>query len=163
MPTHIDLSHHLRVPFPPTGLGRHPDPGQKFSNLWEGDAIGAHFHDGFDHLDTNQENEVAGIINFNEITRGAFQACYMGYDLSGRYEGQGLMTEGLRAAIDYAFSMLNLHRIMANYQPYNTRSGNVLKRLGFVIEGTVKDYLFLKGEWKDHVLTSLINHQWKAP
>lgn len=110
----------------------------------------------------NKENEIIGNINLNEIVRGAFQACYLGYDISGKYEGQGLITEGVQAVIHYAFTTLNLHRLMANYQPYNIRSGNVLKRLGFVIEGTAKDYLRINGDWKDHVLTSLTNVQWKA-
>lgn len=37
------------------------------------------------------------------------------------------------------------------------RAARVLQRLGFTIEGTAKDYLFLAGRWQDHILTSLIN------
>ena len=112
-------------------------------------------------FESMNDKEIVGTVNLNEITRGFFQACYVGYDLSVRYEKQGLMAEALQAVVHYAFTNLNLHRLMANYQPYNIRSGNVLKRLGFTIEGTAKDYLFISGEWKDHVLTSLTNHQWK--
>lgn len=46
---------------------------------------------------------------------------------------------------------------MANYMPANARSAAVLQRLGFTIEGTARDYLFLAGAWQDHVLTSLTN------
>jgi len=112
-------------------------------------------------FDVDNDTEIIGTTNLSDITRGVFQACYIGYDLSGGYESQGLMTEGLQAVIDYAFSVLNLHRLMANYQPYNIRSGNVLTRLGFVIEGTAKDYLLINGRWRDHVLTSLTNPRWK--
>lgn len=106
-------------------------------------------------------NEVIGTVNLGEIARGPFQACYLGYDLSGTHEGKGFMTEALQAVIDYIFSTLKLHRIMANYQPYNSRSGKVLDRLGFVVEGHAKDYLLINGEWRDHVLTSLTNPEWK--
>jgi ribosomal-protein-alanine N-acetyltransferase len=46
---------------------------------------------------------------------------------------------------------------MANYRPENERSGILLERLGFVREGLAKDYLFIDGQWRDHVLTSLTN------
>jgi ribosomal-protein-alanine N-acetyltransferase len=67
------------------------------------------------------------------------------------------MHEALEAAIRYAFDELRLHRIMANYVPTNERSGRVLRRLGFVIEGYARDYLFIGGRFMDHVLTSLTN------
>lgn len=46
---------------------------------------------------------------------------------------------------------------MANYMPANRRSAAVLDRLGFAIEGKAKAYLYLGGQWRDHVLTSLTN------
>ena len=77
-------------------------------------------------------------------------------------QGKGYMTEGLKSAIDYVFQELNLHRVMANYMPHNQRSGNVLKRLGFVVEGYARDYLLINGKWQDHILTSLTNPHWQA-
>jgi ribosomal-protein-alanine N-acetyltransferase len=98
-----------------------------------------------------------GYLNFSEVVRGVFLACYMGYALAQRAQGKGYMTEACRAGIDYMFERAGLHRIMANYMPHNERSAAVLRRLGFVLEGTAKDYLFLAGRWQDHVLTSLTN------
>jgi ribosomal-protein-alanine N-acetyltransferase len=101
--------------------------------------------------------DVVGECNFTAIVRGPFQACYLGYNLDHRAEGRGLMSEALRAAIDYVFSELKLHRIMANYMPANERSGRLLRRLGFTVEGYARDYLLIAGEWRDHILTSLTN------
>lgn len=119
------------------------------------------FHDGtgysfciFDRA-AGSGGEILGFLNFNEIVRGVFLACYMGYSLAERAQGKGLMTEACRAGIDYIFKEVRLHRIMANYMPTNVRSAAVLERLGFTIEGTAKSYLYLAGEWQDHVLTSL--------
>ncbi len=66
------------------------------------------------------------------------------------------------ATIDYAFRELRLHRIMANYRPENGRSGRLLERLGFVREGYARDYLFIDGAWRDHVLTSKTNPHFDA-
>ncbi|MGB7922308.1 MAG: GNAT family N-acetyltransferase [Pyrinomonadaceae bacterium] len=103
------------------------------------------------------EGPVVGDCNFTNIVRGAFQSCYLGYKIDRQRVGQGLMSEALAAAITYAFDDLGLHRIMANYVPVNERSGRLLRRLGFVVEGYARDYLFIAGEWRDHVLTSLTN------
>jgi ribosomal-protein-alanine N-acetyltransferase len=102
---------------------------------------------------------VVGVCNFSAFIRGAFQACYLGYSIDYRDEGRGLMREALSAAIRYAFDELHLHRIMANYVPTNERSGRLLRRLGFTVEGYARDYLLINGEWRDHVMTSLTNPQ----
>ncbi len=111
----------------------------------------------------SEEAPVVGYANLSNFVRGAFQACYIGYGLAEARQGQGLMTEALRAVIDHAWGALKLHRIMANYLPQNERSARVLKKLGFVVEGYAKDYLFIDGRWQDHVLTSLTNDRWTPP
>jgi [ribosomal protein S5]-alanine N-acetyltransferase len=100
---------------------------------------------------------VLGECNFTNIVRGPFQACFLGFSIGGRYEGRGLMSEALSAAIDYVFNEYRLHRIMANHRPENLRSGNLLTKLGFEREGLARAYLKINGEWADHVLTSRIN------
>jgi ribosomal-protein-alanine N-acetyltransferase len=107
--------------------------------------------------------QVIGTVNFNQIVRGVFQASYLGYALDEQEEGKGLMSEALRIGIDYMFRERNLHRIMANYLPENTRSARVLEKLGFVIEGRAKAYLHINGRWQDHILTSLTNADWRQP
>ena len=104
---------------------------------------------------------VIGDCNFTNIMRGPFQACYLGYKLDRGRVGQGLMSEALAGAISYVFDDLKLHRVMANYVPVNERSGRLLRRLGFVVEGYARDYLFIAGEWRDHVLTALTNPKLK--
>lgn len=107
------------------------------------------------------DGAVAGDCNFSNFVRGPFQACYLGYKISKRVEGRGLMREALTAATGYAFETLRLHRIMANYVPINERSGRLLRKLGFTIEGYARDYLLVGGAWRDHILTSLTNTKLK--
>ncbi|HEX8709075.1 MAG TPA: GNAT family N-acetyltransferase [Pyrinomonadaceae bacterium] len=103
------------------------------------------------------EGAVVGECNFSNIMRGPFHACYLGYKLDHRAVGRGLMHEALAGAIAYAFESLKLHRIMANYLPTNERSGRLLRRLGFVVEGYARDYLLIAGKWQDHIMTALTN------
>jgi len=106
---------------------------------------------------------VIGQISFTSYMRGPHQSCNLGYNIDHRFEGRGLMKEALRAAIDYAFHRLKFHRIAANYMPVNERSGRVLRRLGFSVEGYARDYLFLGGAWRDHVLTALYSPDSSPP
>ena len=98
---------------------------------------------------------VVGTANYTNIVRGAFHACHLGYQLARTHQGRGLMAEALRATNAFMFEAMHMHRIMANYRPENLRSGRLLERLGFVREGHAKDYLFIDGAWRDHVLTAL--------
>jgi ribosomal-protein-alanine N-acetyltransferase len=103
---------------------------------------------------------VIGTVNFTSILRRSAQFCFLGYGLAQEHQGKGFMTEALRAATNFVFDDLNLHRISANYVPTNERSGRVLKKLGFQVEGYARDYLYLNGKWRDHILTSLLNEKW---
>ncbi|HGJ5858921.1 MAG TPA: ribosomal protein S5-alanine N-acetyltransferase [Arsenophonus nasoniae] len=102
------------------------------------------------------ETEVIGVINFSNVIRGAFQACYLGYSMCEIWQGKGLMYEALIPTIHFMQYQQQMHRIMANYMPHNHRSGNLLKRIGFRPEGYAKAYLQINGEWRDHILMSLI-------
>lgn len=104
-----------------------------------------------------KKTHVLGVCNFSNIARGVFQGCHLGFSISEKYQGQGLMHEILDAGMAYIFSGLKLHRIMANYIPDNHRSATLLQRLGFEREGLAKAYLKISGEWQDHILTSKIN------
>ncbi|MDJ0719325.1 MAG: ribosomal protein S5-alanine N-acetyltransferase [Prochloraceae cyanobacterium] len=105
--------------------------------------------------------KIVGSVNFSNFIRGSFQSCTLGYSLAEAEQGKGYMTEALKVAIAYTFKDLNLHRIMAAYLPHNQRSGKLLKRLGFKVEGYAYDYLSIDDRWEDHVLTSLINPNWQ--
>jgi ribosomal-protein-alanine N-acetyltransferase len=102
-----------------------------------------------------------GHISLDEIVRRAAHFCYLGYCIDKDKEGGGYMREALQEVIRFTFEDLNLHRVMANYQPHNMRSGMILKRLGFTVEGYARDYLYINGKWCDHILTSLTNTEWK--
>lgn len=108
------------------------------------------------------EDTVIGTVNFSNFVRRAAQYCNVGYGIDEQMQGKGYMTEALVAAVDYVFSTLNLHRIMANYMPTNEKSSRVLKKAGFVVEGYARDYLYLNGAWRDHILTSITNRDWKG-
>jgi [ribosomal protein S5]-alanine N-acetyltransferase len=100
---------------------------------------------------------VIGNLSLTQIYRGHAQYCLMGYSLAASAQGNGYMVEAVRAAVRYAFDVLRLHRVMANYMPHNVHSAAVLRRAGFTVEGYARDYIRIDGRWQDHILTSMVN------
>lgn len=96
-------------------------------------------------------------VTLSNVVRGVFAAAHLGYSVDAAAQGVGIGTEAVRAVVDFAFHVLRLHRVMANYQPTNERSARLLRRLGFVPEGYARDYLYIAGAWRDHVLTAKQN------
>ncbi|WP_341939118.1 GNAT family N-acetyltransferase [Marinimicrobium sp. C2-29] len=103
------------------------------------------------------EEKVVAHCSLTNIVYGPLQGCFMGYGVSKDHEGYGMMKRVCAAANSHAFQELGLNRVMANYMPRNTRSANLLRRMGFFEEGLARKYLKINGVWEDHVLTSKLN------
>ncbi|MCU1633804.1 MAG: acetyltransferase, ribosomal protein N-acetylase [Micrococcaceae bacterium] len=105
----------------------------------------------------NDDDTVAGRLTLSGITRGPFQSCSMGYWLSEDQTGKGLATEAVRAAVHFAFTELELHRVQAEILVSNVASRNVLDRSGFTQYGLAPKYLKIAGRWQDHLMFQRLN------
>jgi ribosomal-protein-alanine N-acetyltransferase len=103
--------------------------------------------------------EFVGVININEVIRGAFQSGSLGYYAFEPHAGKGLMREGLTLVIKHAFGKLKLHRLEANIQPGNHASIAIVKNCGFVCEGLGRRLLKVRGRWQDHERWALLASQ----
>lgn len=84
---------------------------------------------------------VIGSVALNNIVRGAFQSCFLGYKLDGALCGRGYMTQAVEACTRFAFGPAALHRVEANVMPRNTASLRVLEKCGYRPEGLARRYL----------------------
>lgn len=111
----------------------------------------------------DEPGRIVGQVHFSGVARGPFQNALLGYQLDAAFQGRGLMHEALSAAIGEMFSeRVNLHRLQAAHLPENTRSAAVLARLGFAPEGLARRYLFIGGQWRDHVINALLNDAFRG-
>jgi len=104
--------------------------------------------------------ELVGVINVNEIVRGALRSAYLGYYAFVPHAGRGYMVEGLALALRWIFGALALHRVEANIQPGNAASRALVRRLGFRREGFSPRYLKVAGRWRDHERWALVAEDW---
>jgi len=116
---------------------------------------------GFLVIDRNSRG-IAGVININEVIRGAFQNGSLGYYAFSPYAGKGLMREGMLLVLKYAFGKLKLHRVEANIQPSNRASIDLVRKCGFVCEGLSRRMLKVCGRWKDHERWALLADDFQA-
>lgn len=98
-----------------------------------------------------EASRVIGSLGFNNIVRGCFQSCFLGYRLSEEEQGKGYMTEALKAGCHVMFSEFGLHRVEANIMPHNAASLRVTEKSGFRNEGLSRRYLKINGRWEDHI------------
>ncbi|WP_423600856.1 GNAT family N-acetyltransferase [Roseateles sp. MS654] len=105
--------------------------------------------------------EIVAAISCTNIVFGPFQACNLGYSIAASLEGNGIMHLALDSILHHMLGVVGLNRIMANYMPHNVRSGKLLRRLGFSVEGYAVEYLKIAGVWEDHVLSSITASRFK--
>ena len=106
-------------------------------------------HEGF-VICLNDSDEIVGVINVNNVVKGAFRSASVGYYASQAHAGRGYMREGLMHVTQHAFRELGLHRIEANIQPGNTASIRLVRGCGFQREGLSPRFLYINGAWRDH-------------
>lgn len=97
------------------------------------------------------EDVVVGLLGYNYWSVPHNRAA-IGYDLSMRLWGQGLMTEAMTAVLDHGFGAMGLNRVEAWTNAANTESIRMLRRLGFWQEGTLHEQFFEGGRYHDVAL-----------
>ena len=95
--------------------------------------------------------KVVGMLGLNEIVRGAFQSCFLSYNMDHTLWGRGYGSEAIAYGTEWAFRVLGLHRVEANIMPRNTASRRAAAKAGFVEEGLSRQYLKINGVWEDHI------------
>jgi ribosomal-protein-alanine N-acetyltransferase len=104
-------------------------------------------------------NELIGTCGYYDWNKTARRA-EIGYDLDPAYWGQGIMTEALRAVLEYGFEKMALNRIQAIIDSENARSLKLVHRLGFKKEGVLRQRSYFKGQFRDDVCFSLLKKEW---
>jgi ribosomal-protein-serine acetyltransferase len=86
----------------------------------------------------------------------------VGYWLARDAQGRGVMTEAVRAYVDYAFATLGLHRVVIEAAVENARSRAIPERLGFREEGVLREVERVGERMLDHVVYAVLAADWPA-
>lgn len=108
-------------------------------------------------FEKKNSKKIIGTVVFSYVKKAPFYSCMIGYKLLPEYWHMGYALEALQKTMEIVLPFLKLHRIEAFVLPDNTPSTNLLQRLNFHKEGTLKESFFIQGEWRDHELYTFIN------
>jgi RimJ/RimL family protein N-acetyltransferase len=87
----------------------------------------------------------------------------IGYALISSERGKGYGAEAAQIMVDYLFLTKEIARIQAVTNVKNLASQRVLEKVGFKREGTLRKALYVRGEWADGYLYSILREEWKNP
>ena len=87
----------------------------------------------------------------------------IGYTLIPTERRKGYCTEAVEIMVDYLFLSKNIGRIQAHTDVRNEGSQKILEHVGFIREGTIRKSSFVRGEWRDMFLYSILREEWKEP
>ena len=87
------------------------------------------------------------------------ESCEIGYWLLGTFEGKGYMREAVELLLS-ELKTLGFNRTVIMCEPGNARSCSIPQRLGFELEGTLRDYKKDRGQFHSfHVFSTLLQRQ----
>jgi ribosomal-protein-alanine N-acetyltransferase len=108
---------------------------------------------------SREGDRLQGGITLSNVRRGVAQTGTLGYWVGKPYARQGVMSDAIRCMLRFCFESLRLHRVDAACLPRNAASRGVLAKAGFREEGFAPKYLRINGEWEDHVLFAILDHE----
>jgi [ribosomal protein S5]-alanine N-acetyltransferase len=98
-----------------------------------------------------RDNKFIGKIRISNVVIGSFKSATIGYSIDEGEQGKGYMKEACNLAVGYAFEEMGLHRIEGSTLVDNIKSQRVLRSCGFKELGLNEKYLYINGQWRDHI------------
>jgi ribosomal-protein-alanine N-acetyltransferase len=86
----------------------------------------------------------------------------LGFALRKDSWGQGLGEETARLPLRLGFEKLRLHRLWGARSPANTVSDHLMRKLGMIEEGRIRHHLRIRGQWRDSIVHSILEEEWRA-
>jgi ribosomal-protein-serine acetyltransferase len=98
---------------------------------------------------------ICGVCGFHPID-STNKIAGIGYWLSKMHSGKGIMTKSVMALIETGFHDYEMNRIEIVCATENARSRAIPKRLGFKLEGVLRERENLYGKYVDHAVYSML-------
>jgi ribosomal-protein-serine acetyltransferase len=101
------------------------------------------------------DGALAGTAGFNTID-AANRSCEIGYWLREDFQGRGVVTGACRALVRHAFDSLALNCVKLAAATENAKSRAIPERLGFHLDGVLREQEWVDGRFVDHAVYTLL-------
>lgn len=100
-------------------------------------------------IELKSEKKLVGVVMLDSVDYFHGSA-RIGYWVNKNYWEQGIVTEANRKVLNFAFNKLNLRRVHLSAYVESEASNRVAKKLGFTLEGTLRQSHRTKATGKIH-------------
>lgn len=118
-------------------------------------------HDVIFAIVDRETDEMIGTVGLYEINWLARHAEFRIVIGEKNYWGTGLGTKVTEVVVKYGFEKLNLHKVYLGCNADDKRANRCYEKVGFIKEGTIRDYHFRNGRYYDANLYSLLRNEKK--
>jgi RimJ/RimL family protein N-acetyltransferase len=119
--------------------------------------------DGFASIEfmirTLEDDKAIGFVGLDGISWHNGNS-WLGIGIGDRaYWDKGCGSDAMRILARYAFGELGLHRLNLNVFSYNTRAVHVYEKIGFQVEGRIREAIHREGQRWDMIFMGLLREE----
>lgn len=111
------------------------------------------------HLGIFYKNKMVGMISLHAVNYLVNKAA-IGYWLAKEHEGKGIVTQSVKALLSFAFVDLKLNKVEIGAGVTNYRSRKIPEKLGFVLEGVLRENIKIGDKYIDMAMYSLLRNEY---
>lgn len=104
-------------------------------------------------------NVLIGSVNMQDWKMDAKHA-QIGYWIVKDYEGKGIIHTSLVHFLKFLFEKVGLNKIEVHFTIANNKSAKVAEKLGFKIEGILRQCVWRQGLIEDLVIAGMLRKEW---
>ncbi|MFX0024981.1 MAG: GNAT family N-acetyltransferase [Candidatus Hermodarchaeota archaeon] len=113
-------------------------------------------------IEKKDSTKIGAILNFI-VKAYPYELLEIGFFLIPSERKKGYTSEAVNLLVDYLFLSKEIVRIQAITDERNFAAQRVLEKTGFTKEGIIRKMMFIKGEWINCSLFSILREEWKEP
>ncbi len=101
-----------------------------------------------------------GIFQLRSLEAG-FGTAEWGFAIGSPFWGTGVFKEGAELMVNFAFDVVEVHRLEARAAVRNGRGNGALQKIGAIQEGVLRKSFLKDGEYLDQVLWTILEEDWR--
>lgn len=109
---------------------------------------------------TNSDQDKLGFVGLYEIEQRHMNAEFA-IMIDPAHQGNGYAFPATKLAMDYAFSVLNLHKLYLIVAKINEKASHIYEKAGFQTEGELIEHFYSNGEYLDVFIMSILQRDYR--
>lgn len=107
-----------------------------------------------------KNNQIIGYVGLTDIDYRNRKVKWAGINIHKDYIGKGYGSKAARLLIKFVFEELNMNKLYGYWLETNIASIKMAKKVGFIQEGLIKDFVFKRNRYHNAILLSLLKTEY---